>query len=118
MDLMNDIFFTTIAMLVIPLLAHAIGKLGVWFEVNQPTVSALLGAVLGAIYYQPTIYMALNKTTHEGTLAAFIVGGVGVGLAGAGVKSLVKDVRSGVIRATTEQDIRSLRKSGGKSIGA
>jgi hypothetical protein len=112
----NDVFFTTIVPLVVPfavaILLAGCERAGiVWAKVNQPTIAALFGGVLGGLYRIEPVYVALNGTKPEGTLAAFIVGGIMVGFAGSGIKSFAKDVSSGAISATSEADIRKMREN-------
>ena len=121
----NDQLFLTLSAMFIPfavaiLLALA-EKVGfVWAKVNQPTIAAVVGAVLGGLYHIDGVYMALNDKMPSDTLGAFIMGGIMAGLAGSGIKSWVKDARTGTLTAFNEQDILDMRSKhdSGDGIGA
>ncbi len=106
MDLSNDIFFTTVATILIPLVVAILLALAektkfVWATVNQPSIAAFVGGILGALYHSEVVYAALNNAAPEGTLAT--------GFAGSGIKSWAKDLRSGAITATTVADVKAMR---------
>ena len=120
----SDIFFSTVASLVIPLLVAAamsvLEKAGiVWAKLNQPTIAAVIGGVLGVVYHIEQVHFWLNNHPPEGTVASFIVGGIMAGLAGSGITSLAKDVRSGAITTGTKEGVMRMRRdnSSGDGIG-
>lgn len=112
----NDAFFATIIMIFIPFLVAIVLKVAdsvnfVWAKVNQPTISAILGAIIGAIYHAEPVYRTLNGLAPVGTLATFILAGTTAGLGGAGLRSLVKDVTSGALGVNSVEDVQAMRKT-------
>lgn len=112
----NDAFFATVIMILIPFLVAIVLKVAdsigfIWAKVNQPTISAILGAVIGAIYHLESVYLTLNGVSPNGTLATFIVAGTTAGLGGAGLRSLVKDVTSGALGVNSVEDVQAMRKT-------
>jgi hypothetical protein len=121
----NDQLFLTLSAMFIPfvvaiLLALAEKAGFVWAKVNQPTIAAIVGAFIGALYHVDSIYVALNAKPPADTLGAFIMGGIMAGLAGSGIKSWVKDAKTGTLTAFTEADVLEMRRKNdsGDGIGA
>lgn len=113
--LSNDQIFQLLASIFIPFLVAlimAVGdKLGtVWFRLNAPTVAATAGGLIGAIYHVEAVYRYLHNMAPAGSPADFIVSGILAGFAGAGIKSLAKDFKSGAFTATSEADVMKMRR--------
>jgi hypothetical protein len=114
----NDVVFATVAMLLIPFIVALVLALAerigfVWATQNQPTIAAGFGGFLGWLYHLPSVYVALNGVPADLPLGFFIVGGIGVGFAAAGVKSFQKDVTTGALTATSVEDVKNMRKGEG-----
>lgn len=112
----TDQFFIQVAAIIIPFVVGGIKMLAerrnsVWIRVNQPTVAALCGALLGALYHIDAVYRGLHGVSlpATATLADFILGGITAGFAASGLRSFVKDMTSGAITATTPADIAAMR---------
>lgn len=110
----DDIFFSTIGVVLVPFIVAVImfaaDKTGfVWAKLNQPSIAAIVGGILGLLYHIEYVYQVLNGKVPDGTLATYIVGGITVGLAAAGAKSLAKDITSGAIKTTTREQVMDMR---------
>ena len=101
--LVADARFVALLMLITPLVTSAISDHvpGDWTTRNKPTIAALIGAALSAVYW-----FALDRGLMMGminhTLLEYAISGTLAGLASSGVMGIKKDVQDGSITNTTK----------------
>lgn len=118
----NDLFFQTITALAVPFIVAIIvataDKVGfIWAKINQPSIAALIGGLVGAVYHIEAVYSQLHGRLPQESLADFIGAGIIAGLAAAGVKSIFKDATTGAMTTNSPEGVMRMRERNGSGDG-
>lgn len=114
-ELSTDLFFLAVLTILSPVIVAVIKpiaeKLGfMWAQINQRTVSAAIGGLLGGLYRVPYLYRVLNGEAPPATVKEFILGGILAGLAGSTIMGIKNDVTSGAIVVNSKEGLAEVRK--------